>query len=317
MPPIFTIVGATGAQGGSVLDSALKSRLYSIRAITRDVSSANSRALKSRGVEVVAADLDSEESLIKAFEGSTAIFGLTNFFEAFVKFGPVAAVSIEVKQGKNLASAASKTPTLKHYIWSTLPDSERISEGRISVPHFQGKVQIDAFIKGYEKLYAKTTFLWVGPYAQNFQYPWFTPSFLKTSGKHIQLGPVPSSTPIQTIGDINTNVGVFTSAILAQPGLTQGKFVLASVENTTISGMLQAWGEATSKDTLYIELASIEEYDKIWPVWGKEIGLMLKFWGIVGKDSWSGEEVVTGEDLDLKDDQFMGSKATFAKMNWN
>tara|TARA_R110002060_G_scaffold55503_2_gene66023 strand:+ start:221 stop:532 length:312 start_codon:yes stop_codon:yes gene_type:complete len=68
MAPILTIVGATGVQGGSVLEAALKSGLYSIRAITRSTSSAKAKELLESGVEVVSADLDSEESLIKAFE---------------------------------------------------------------------------------------------------------------------------------------------------------------------------------------------------------------------------------------------------------
>ncbi len=68
MAPIFTVVGATGAQGGSVINSALKSGLYHVRAITRSTDSEKAQALTARGVEVVAANLDDEDSLIKAFE---------------------------------------------------------------------------------------------------------------------------------------------------------------------------------------------------------------------------------------------------------
>ncbi|KAH7395562.1 hypothetical protein BKA64DRAFT_61705 [Cadophora sp. MPI-SDFR-AT-0126] len=317
MAPILTIVGATGLQGGSVLEAALKSGLYSIRAITRNTSSAKAKDLIARGVKVVSADLNNEDSLIKAFEGSTAIFGLTNFFEHFPKVAPDAAIALEVKQGQNLANAAAKTPTLKHYIWSTLSDSEKITNGQISVPHHQGKAQIDAFIKANEVLYAKTTFLWVGAYAQNFEYPWTTPTLFKTSGKYIQLGPVSPSTLVQTIGDVTTNVGIFTSAILAQPAATQRKYVLATVEDTTIGGLVKSWGEATGRDSLYVEIASIEEYDKVWLMWGREIGLMMKFWESAGRNCWSGEDMLVKEDLGLSEDMFVASKETFEKMSWN
>ncbi|KAK0106285.1 hypothetical protein ONS96_003925 [Cadophora gregata f. sp. sojae] len=254
---------------------------------------------------------------MKAFEGSTAIFGLTNFFEHFPKLDPAAAISLEVKQGQNLANAAAKTLNLKHYIWSTLPDTEKLSNGKISVPHHQGKAQIDSYIKENEELYAKTTFLWIGPYAQNFEYPWTKPSFFETVGKYIQLGPVPPTTIVQTIGDVHTNVGLFTSAILAQPLLTKGKYVLGVVEETTVGEFVKIWGQTTGKNTMYVEIASVEEYDKLWPVWGTEIGLMMKFWEIAGKGAWSGEGVVTKEDLGLSEEMFVDSKETFRKMSWD
>lgn len=68
MLPLLTIIGATGLQGGSVVASTLKSKQYRIRAITRNVNSAAALKLASQGVEVVAAELDDESSLIKAFE---------------------------------------------------------------------------------------------------------------------------------------------------------------------------------------------------------------------------------------------------------
>jgi len=68
MSPILTVVGATGAQGSSVVNSALKDGTYKVRAITRKVDSDKAKALAARGVEVVAADLNDEESIAKAFE---------------------------------------------------------------------------------------------------------------------------------------------------------------------------------------------------------------------------------------------------------
>lgn len=141
----------------------------------------------------------------------------------------------------------------------------------------------------------------------------------KSSGKYIQLSPVPSTLPIQSIGDVSYNIGVFTSAILAQPSLTKGKYVLASVESITLGESLQAWSEATGKDTLYVQIDSVEAYDSIWPTWGKEIGIMLKFWESVGaKRSWSGEETVLGRnELGIKDEEVVGSKEVFEKLDWS
>ena len=122
---------------------------------------------------------------------------------------------------------------------------------------------------------------------------------------------------MSTIGDVTANVGIFTNAILAQPTLTQRKYVLATVEDITVGGLVKAWGEATGRDTLYVEIASVEGYDKIWPIWGTEIGLMMKFWESGGEKCWSGEDMLVKEDLGLSEDMFVLSKETFGKMNWD
>lgn len=74
-------------------------------------------------------------------------------------------VEIEVQQGINLAKAASKTPSLRHDTWSSLPDNIKISCGKCSIPHFESKVKVDQFIKRDKDLLIKATFLWVTYYA--------------------------------------------------------------------------------------------------------------------------------------------------------
>jgi len=128
--PILTVIGATGAQGSSVVNSALATGHYKVRAVTRNTTSEKAAALKARGVEVVSADVNDEASLVKAFDGSTAIYAVTDFFEPFAKVGAEEAIKVEFQQGVNLANAALATSTLKHYIWSTLPNGLRISGGK-------------------------------------------------------------------------------------------------------------------------------------------------------------------------------------------
>jgi uncharacterized protein YbjT (DUF2867 family) len=82
MSKIFTIFGATGNQGGSVLNHVLDhpelSKKYKVRAITRDPTKPKGQALADRGCEVVTADMNDTESLKKAIEGSSVVFGVTN-----------------------------------------------------------------------------------------------------------------------------------------------------------------------------------------------------------------------------------------------
>lgn len=111
---------------------------------------------------------------------------MTDFFEPFATGGPEAAMKVEEAQGINMAKAAAATHTLKHYIWSTLPNSKKVSGGKYIVPHFEAKNQIDAYIKSDAKLLAKTTFLWVLFYGTNMIFPMFTPN-LMVSGTRLRF----------------------------------------------------------------------------------------------------------------------------------
>lgn len=68
MTKLIAIVGASGAQGGGVANILLKTPGWKVRAITRNSSSDKAKDLAARGAEVVQANLDDEESLVKAFE---------------------------------------------------------------------------------------------------------------------------------------------------------------------------------------------------------------------------------------------------------
>jgi len=173
MAKIIAVIGATGKQGGSVVSALHGNPDWHVRAITRNPSSPKAKDLEATGIEVVQADLDDTQSLVKAFEGASHIFAVTDFWEPYQKAGPLVAMRSEFTHGQNAATAAARTPTLQHFIWSTLPDALRLSEGRFHVPHFQAKSQVDTFIRGNQHLRDKTTFLLVGYYADNFRYPVF------------------------------------------------------------------------------------------------------------------------------------------------
>jgi uncharacterized protein YbjT (DUF2867 family) len=115
---LITVFGSTGTQGGSVVniflnDPKLKDE-WRVRGVTRDTSKESSKKLASKGVEVVAANMDDIESLKKAMEGSDTVFAVTNYWETMDD-------KLEVKQGHNLADAAKATG-VKHYIFSSLMD---------------------------------------------------------------------------------------------------------------------------------------------------------------------------------------------------
>ena len=79
-PQLITVYGATGAQGGSVVQSLLqnKAQAFKIRGITRNPDSDKAKALKEQGVEVVKADGLVKEEVVEAFKDSWGVFVNTN-----------------------------------------------------------------------------------------------------------------------------------------------------------------------------------------------------------------------------------------------
>jgi hypothetical protein len=133
----------------------------------------------------------------------------------------------------------------------------------------------------------------------------------------VQLSPSPASTPILSIGDISSNLGIFTNAILAHSETTHGKTVLASVEETTVGGLLETWGKATGKATRFIEIKNLEELDALYPNWGKEMGGMMVWWGEIRDGAWKGENVLTKSDLGLDGEKWVGIEAAYRKIDWS
>jgi uncharacterized protein YbjT (DUF2867 family) len=82
---IIAVIGATGAQGSGLVRAILadKSGQFAARAITRNPNSDKAKALAAAGAEVVAADVDDEASLTRAFAGAFGAFCVTFFWDHF------------------------------------------------------------------------------------------------------------------------------------------------------------------------------------------------------------------------------------------
>ncbi|OGM48457.1 hypothetical protein ABOM_003417 [Aspergillus bombycis] len=300
---IISVVGATGVQGGSVIDALLKENVYQIRALTRNPASEAAQKLAQKGVQVVCADASDVPSLIAAFDGSSAIFAMTNFAEPYFSTGSVErAIAIEAEQGINLAKAAAAIATLDHYIWSTLPNSMDVTGGKIMVPQFEGKNKVDKFIQLDSALLAKTTFLVLGFYSEDFAYPTFAPVEIPGAGQYVQLLCTPGDTPILGLGHARTNVGLFVKAILEHPEKTTlGKTVSAFTEQTTPEKLLQSWAKVNGKKALYVEV-NIKTFSTLWTNAGVDvIAKMMDFHRYMDRNPWAGsKDILTKDDLGVE-----------------
>ena len=147
---LIAVVGATGQQGGSVVRALQANKQFKVRALTRNP--AKHRELAD---EVIQADLNRPETLGSAFARAHGVFLVTNFWGEG---------SDEVGQA-TAAVRAAKDAGVQHFVWSTLPDVEGISGGKLHVPHFTGKAKVDRVVKEAE--FPNHTFVIAPFYYQN------------------------------------------------------------------------------------------------------------------------------------------------------
>ncbi len=147
---LIAVIGATGHQGGSVVRALRAQGQFQVRALTRHPD-------KHRGLadEVVEADLDRPETLEVAFAGAHGVFLVTNFWEQGTDEATQATAAVR----------AAKEAGVQHFIWSTLPNVETISRGKLHVPHFTGKAKVDSIVR--QARFAHHTFVIAPFFYQN------------------------------------------------------------------------------------------------------------------------------------------------------
>lgn len=159
------VLGATGQQGGSVVQALLKREGVTVVAITRNPDSDKAKVIAAScdNVIVKQADLNDVDSLQAAFEGCDGAFVVANFWEGMN-------VDVEMQQYQNAATALKATPTMKHIVYSTLEESvipgvtdefevlhTHAATGKMYVPHFDGKNRAEAYFEGLPVTYIVTS----------------------------------------------------------------------------------------------------------------------------------------------------------------
>jgi uncharacterized protein YbjT (DUF2867 family) len=147
---LIAVVGATGQQGGAVVRALQATGQFRVRALTR-----NPAKHPKLGDEVVLADFNRPETLKAAFAGAYGAFLVTNSWEAGAEEPKLALAAVN----------AAKQAGVRHLIWSTLPNVETITGGKINVAHFTEKARIERVVN--DAGFAYHTFVIAPFYYQN------------------------------------------------------------------------------------------------------------------------------------------------------
>jgi uncharacterized protein YbjT (DUF2867 family) len=134
--PLVVVCGATGNQGGAVVDALLAAGKWRIAALVRNPE--RGRALEARGVELRRGDLLDEASLVAAFAGAHAVFGVT---QPWSKDYRQADTQGEVRQGKALVTACAVAGT--RLVFSTVLLMDDRPTG---IPHVDSKLELEAYL---------------------------------------------------------------------------------------------------------------------------------------------------------------------------
>ncbi len=210
---IVAVLGGTGRQGGGVVDALIRAGKFAVRVASRNPASDAARALAARGVEVVKADLLDPSSIRSALEGAHGAFVVTNFWET-------AQMPRETEIGIAAVQAA-RAAGVKHLIWSTLPDSEKLTGGRLKVAHFTGKARVDAAVKAAG--FARHTFVMAPMYFQNLATT-MAPQPLPNGGRGWAV-PIDPAARVMHAGDVNDVGRAVAAAFSAGDKLPDGSYL--------------------------------------------------------------------------------------------
>ncbi|HEX7304814.1 NmrA/HSCARG family protein [Lentzea sp.] len=131
----IAVFGATGQQGGAVVD-ALLARRARVRALVRTPESDRAQALAARGVELAAVRIDDPASTVAALEAVDAFYFMTPEADNLEE------VEEEVRVGAALvdAAAAARVP---HVVFNSVFGADRFT----GVPHHDSKHRIEEHLK--------------------------------------------------------------------------------------------------------------------------------------------------------------------------
>ena len=228
--PVIAVIGATGQQGGSVVDALLERGNITVRALVRDPDGHKSKALAARGVELVQGDLTKPESIDAVLTGADAAFAMSTM-------GGPGGTDFEIQTGKAVADAAKRT-SLPHLVFSSVGGAERHS----GIGHFESKRRVEEHI---ESLGLHATFVRPVFFMENL----IGMGVSVEGGTVVVREPLPDGIPLQMVAV--RDIGRVAATILVGGTAVEGTSVEIAGDELTGSQIAAAFGETAGLSSRY------------------------------------------------------------------
>jgi uncharacterized protein YbjT (DUF2867 family) len=249
---LILVTGATGHQGGAVLHH-LQQRKFPVRAVTRDTNQPKARNLVGHGTEVVSADLENPESLVRVLDGVHGVYSVQSRGDS---------IESEIRQGVNLADAAKRS-RVSHFVYSSVGSADK----NTGIPHFDSKFKVEEHIRG-----TGLPFSIIRPV-------FFMENWLGMKGnieKGVLASPLRPETRLQMIAV--DDIGAFAALAFEHPGRWQGRAMDIAGDDMSMAELAGAFARVSGREVRYQQVAW-EQFEKQA---GAELTIMDKWFQDVG-----------------------------------
>ncbi|KIY44851.1 NAD(P)-binding protein [Fistulina hepatica ATCC 64428] len=196
---LILVLGATGAQGRAVVRALLKDQPdgspspYAVRALTRNPAGTRAQELAALGVELFQGETSVKRFTLCRFDDFEAVKrALDGCYGAWINTdGFSVGEQIEVFCGIRIFELAKQTPSLRHYVWSSLDYSLKKGgyDNKYQVDHFNGKGRVADWMTAQESTVSDTGLSWsvvtTGPYMEMLTIPMFGPLNRRQDGTFV------------------------------------------------------------------------------------------------------------------------------------
>ncbi|WP_246999495.1 NmrA/HSCARG family protein [Halosolutus gelatinilyticus] len=262
------VTGATGNQGGAVVDHLLASDAdFDVYGLTRDASGETAQELAGRGVTMVEGDLNDADSLAPRVAEVDAVFAVTNFWtEGYDQ---------QVQQGENIAEVAA-AEGVDQFVLSGVGSHWEDT----GVPHFDSAWDIEQHARDLD---LPLTVLGPVFFFQNFE------AFAEDVVEDGTLAlPLEEGVPLQMVD--TDDVGRAAAVAFENPDEFVGDRIELAGDEKTLAEAADVLSEVTGRDVEPVHVPIEDAYD----AFGEEFTVMCEWFNEVGY----------GADIDALEDRF-------------
>jgi len=235
--PLLVVVNSTGNQSSSVIRAASAAG-FRVRAQVRSASKPEAQALGALpNVTLIEGSIEDSAFVSTLFKDADYAWVNTTF-----KQGDEAAL------GKALALAA-KEAGVKHYVYSSLSDHSKVTDGKWKHPAWAPKFAVEEYIRGLDNLPA--TFVYMGGYLENYNHSFFVQVKRQEDGSILFSSKLNPDAKVPSL-DVERDVGPSIVNILKQgPEKWNHKRVALAFEDVSMKELTERFAKATGLKISY------------------------------------------------------------------